>query len=116
MFLIPHTKNNFFCLGLFLFMSFSMNSACLSDKIRATDFGECTMSNQCGVGEGDCDSDEECSGALICGNNNCFTDGSEISAAADCCYDPPTSTTTTIIVTTATGTSTNQSSNKSVMG
>ena len=55
------------------------------------------MSNQCGVGEGDCDSDEECSGALICGNNNCFTDGSEISAAADCCYDPPTSTTTTII-------------------
>ena len=59
---------------------------------------KCTTSNQCGVDEGDCDSDEECTGTLKCGNNNCFTDegpGSEISSAADCCYDPPKTTTTT---------------------
>ena len=68
---------------------------------------KCTTSNQCGVGEGDCDSDEECTAGLKCGSNNCFTDegpGSEISSAADCCYDPPTSTTTTTTTTTSTST------------
>ena len=42
---------------------------------------KCTTSNLCGVGEGDCDSDEECTAGLKCGSNNCFTDegpGSEI--------------------------------------
>ena len=61
---------------------------------------KCKPSNPCGVQEGDCNSDEECAGALKCGSNNCFTDegpGSEISSAADCCYDPPTSTTTAVI-------------------
>merc|ERR1712032_119551 len=31
----------------------------------------CTISNQCGVGEGDCDSDEQCLDGLTCGTNNC---------------------------------------------
>ena len=70
---------------------------------------KCKPSNPCGVQEGDCNSDEECAGALKCGSNNCFTDegpGSEISSAADCCYDPPTSTTSTTTTTTKTTTTT----------
>jgi len=50
----------------------------------------CSASNQCGAGEGDCDEDEDCAGALKCGSNNCFTDdgpGALFSSAADCCYD-----------------------------
>merc|ERR1712110_803879 len=31
----------------------------------------CSSSNQCGVGEGDCDKDSDCSGSLKCGTNNC---------------------------------------------
>ena len=33
--------------------------------------GRCIASNQCGEGEGDCDTDEDCAGSLKCGNNNC---------------------------------------------
>ena len=47
----------------------------------------CTTSNLCGIGDGDCDSDDQCQGDLICGSNNCDTSlgfGSEW----DCCYDP----------------------------
>ena len=45
----------------------------------------CSSSNQCGVDEGDCDSDADCSGILKCGSNNC---GSNFHSLADCCYDP----------------------------
>ena len=31
----------------------------------------CTEDNKCDVGEGDCDSDEDCEGGLKCGSNNC---------------------------------------------
>merc|ERR1711971_821765 len=68
----------------------------------------CTISSPCGQNEGDCDSDEECSGNLLCGSNNCE---SQFSDAADCCYEPnptnPTTarttnpTNTTIMTTTA---------------
>ena len=39
----------------------------------------------CGLNEGDCDGDDECSGGLICGTDNCvgWTD-----SAADCCIWP----------------------------
>ena len=41
----------------------------------------CTSESPCGVGEGDCDFDNQCSGDLICGNDNCaWSDDS-----ADCC-------------------------------
>ena len=33
----------------------------------------CTSSNQCGVGEGDCDVDNDCLGDLLCGSDNCRT-------------------------------------------
>ena len=43
----------------------------------------CSSTNQCDRNQGDCDSDSECSGDLICGSNNCkFPFPSD----ADCCY------------------------------
>ena len=42
----------------------------------------CSLSNQCDVNQGDCDSDSECSGYLVCGNNNCQ---SPFPTDADCC-------------------------------
>ena len=45
----------------------------------------CTKEHKCGIGEGDCDKDEECEGNLICGKNNCK---SHFSYDADCCYEP----------------------------
>ena len=52
----------------------------------------CTSSNQCGEGEGDCDSDAECSGSLKCGQGNGLNDNCDKSlgfpANYDCCYEP----------------------------
>ena len=45
----------------------------------------CTSSNLCGEGEGDCDNDSHCFGALKCGSNNCI---STFSPNSECCYDP----------------------------
>ncbi len=34
----------------------------------------CTSRSRCGIGEGDCDADNECLGGLVCGNpGNCAT-------------------------------------------
>jgi hypothetical protein len=52
----------------------------------------CTSSNQCGEGEGDCDSDAECIGSLKCGQGNGLNDNCDNSlgfpANYDCCYEP----------------------------
>ena len=43
----------------------------------------CTTNTPCGLGQGDCDSDTECTGDLMCGKNNC---GPEfLWSDADCC-------------------------------
>ena len=45
-------------------------------------------SYKCGYGEGDCDSDSDCSGSLACGNNNCrllHNDHSTWDSTDDCC-------------------------------
>ena len=42
----------------------------------------CTSSNQCDIGEGDCDYDQDCADGLICGTDNCPSD---FPATADCC-------------------------------
>jgi len=47
----------------------------------------CTSSNQCGEGEGDCDSDADCIGNLKCGHDNCNT-ALGFASNADCCYGP----------------------------
>ena len=41
----------------------------------------CSSSRQCGLGEGDCDDDEDCSGDLVCGTDNCAAGR----ATLDCC-------------------------------
>ena len=46
----------------------------------------CSITNQCGIFEGDCDDDSECFGYLLCGIDNCL--GSQ----HDCCYNPYSST------------------------
>ena len=45
----------------------------------------CSSSNQCDVNQGDCDSDNECKGNLVCGDNNC---PSPFPSTADCCENP----------------------------
>jgi len=42
----------------------------------------CSEERPCGVGEGDCDNDNECEGELTCGRNNC---ADFPSSRADCC-------------------------------
>ena len=49
-------------------------------------WGSCCQANKrCGVAEGDCDSDDDCAGNLLCGTDNCL---SPFSSNGDCCYDP----------------------------
>ena len=74
-------------------MGFPADYDCCYDPKCATGSGGtacCTSSNQCGEGEGDCDSDIECIGSLKCGQGNGFDDncGSGFPYNYDCCYDP----------------------------
>ena len=46
----------------------------------------CTPENQCGVGQGDCDSNTDCNPSLVCGKDNCV--GSGFDATDDCCMSP----------------------------
>ncbi len=56
-------------------------SVTVSDGI---DFDEkrCSTKHQCGDGQGDCDSDDECSDGLICGKDNCPV---HFPSDANCC-------------------------------
>ena len=47
----------------------------------------CTTANPCSLGKGDCNSDNECGGDLICGVNNCQRDFGFGFSTADCCID-----------------------------
>ena len=51
----------------------------------------CDSSNQCGEGEGDCDTDDDCFGNLKCGEGNGFDDNCDTTLGYgsdwDCCYD-----------------------------
>ena len=50
----------------------------------------CTLSNNCGVGEGDCDTDSECDAGLLCGSDNCKSfDSSWFYSDFDCCVPNP---------------------------
>ena len=62
-----------------------------------TDWNCCNPISQCGKGEGDCDSDDDCAGDLICGSsrdssNNCKNEfiysRSFWADSADCCTEP----------------------------
>ena len=60
------------------------NDVAIATRCTATnwDYSCCTSANPCGIGQGDCDSDAECSGDLKCGSNNCVGFGD---SGADCC-------------------------------
>ena len=45
----------------------------------------CSSSDPCGAGEGDCDSDGDCKGDLVCGTNNCKAFNPLAYSEADCC-------------------------------
>ena len=46
----------------------------------------CTPENTCGEGNGDCDTDEDCELALVCGTDNCKN--AKFEDWVDCCYKP----------------------------
>ena len=49
----------------------------------ADDWDCCSEAAPCGLGEGDCDTDEECAGPLVCGDNNCEAGDYRM----DCCQE-----------------------------
>ena len=40
------------------------------------------------LGEGDCDTDTDCAGTLVCGNDNCIDTNPDALIANDCCMSP----------------------------
>eukprot|EP00091_Calanus_sinicus_P009142 TRINITY_DN21553_c0_g1_i1.p1 TRINITY_DN21553_c0_g1~~TRINITY_DN21553_c0_g1_i1.p1 ORF type:complete len:231 (-),score=49.77 TRINITY_DN21553_c0_g1_i1:147-839(-) len=49
--------------------------------------GDDCCNGECGVGEGDCDDNDDCAGNLLCGDNNCI--GLTFEGSDDCCYEGP---------------------------
>ena len=60
----------------------------------------CNLENQCGFGEGDCDTNDQCEGNLICGIDNCqaMNPNKNFDTYADCCYDPSKHLNITIMI------------------
>ena len=75
---------------IFLYYQIATNPKCNPktwasySKICCTD----DANEPCGLGEGDCDTDEECAGDLVCGTNNCLPMGSGLKTRSDCCELP----------------------------
>ena len=59
------------------------NPKCDIKTTKTYDRECCSVENPCGLGQGDCDKDDECSGDLVCGRDNCGVEYK--SATADCC-------------------------------
>ena len=60
----------------------SLILAQVCNAIRDDTYTCCTASDPCDINQGDCDSDNDCSGYLICGNDNCK---SPFPSDVDCC-------------------------------
>ena len=69
-----------------LFFSLTAPPVCNATN---SDYDCCKSPNlPCGLGEGDCDSDSECSGNLICGSDNCQSlDSGWAFSDFDCCME-----------------------------
>ena len=59
------------------------NPDCNSATWSGYDWSCCTVDKPCGIGEGDCDYNNECTGDLVCGHNSYC--GSEFPSGSDCC-------------------------------
>merc|ERR550519_915456 len=46
----------------------------------------CFPNSPCGLGKGDCNTNNDCEGSLECGENNC--EGDFFTEEDDCCFDP----------------------------
>ena len=40
------------------------------------------------LGKGDCDTDDDCAGTLVCGTDNCIDTNPDALLANDCCMSP----------------------------
>ena len=60
---------------------------CLAKSCNGTPYDNecCSSKQQCGINEGDCDSNDDCIGDLVCGKDNCPT---HFPSDADCCQYP----------------------------
>ena len=62
----------------------------------------CNEDNKCDVGEGDCDSDDDCLEGLKCGTNNCLSArwfwDEDWDSQDDCCYKPGNNETNMLFV------------------
>ena len=48
----------------------------------------CSEDAPCSRGQGDCDNNNQCAGALVCGPNNCNSDfGANVASGMDCCRE-----------------------------
>ena len=63
----------------------SMLSILPALRCRGKDNSCCTSETPCGFGDGDCDSDDQCAGDMVCGDNNCPKNGFEWNGGDDCC-------------------------------
>merc|ERR1711988_103418 len=60
----------------------------------------CSQETPCELGEGDCETDQDCSADLVCGNNNCKQFAAYFHEKDDCCVSPASSgsgATTTVL-------------------
>ena len=66
-----------------MFENISGNPKCDIKTAKIYDQECCSVEQPCGLGQGDCDKDDECSGDLVCGRDNCGVEYK--SPTADCC-------------------------------
>jgi len=75
--------------GCYIYPDVSAGVCLTCNGVPHTFFGCCSSSNPCDVGEGDCKSDSDCAGELVCGTRNCESDFSSSYTnwhyTADCC-------------------------------
>merc|ERR1711915_673891 len=64
----------------------------------ALDWGFCSKANPCGVGQGDCDNDEQCQSGLTCAIDNCKSIHPNAHKLADCCIGDGSSSNVVTIV------------------